>query len=258
MNRGLTPEIAPRSVSELRDRKSIREGREIKSRYACFEKLNGRNLKVLMLLSVVLPIGLLVSFRLAGILQKPTTGTTTLEAVKWEFQRPYPNQYIDIFDEIGSTYTVNEISATLHFIIWDYVPGSMERIPPGDRIYAEIKINATTTDPKGFVDSVSVFFRNDSKPSNVILLRTYINFVNLSLVDIMEERNPEAYAKTYVWLRSVNNPSKIYFSALNEWFLLDASSNRPHQMEVAYELTYYNGTVYKKLIQPFQLKILGG
>ena len=257
MNRGLTPEIMLRSVSELRDRKSIREGREIKSRYACFEKLNGRNLKVLMLLSVVLPIGVLVSFRLAGILQEPPIETTTLEAVKWEFQRPHPDQSVPIYNDLNATYVGNGLSVTFSLELWKYLNGSMSWIPPGDWIDMGIRINATVIEPDGFFDDVNIIFRNDSQPSHVNLLHTSLEYANLSLADIAEERNPESYTKAYVKLSAVNRQNRVYFSAFAQWNLLDASSNIVHQLEVTYELTYYNGTTYNKIIQPFQLKLLG-
>jgi len=223
------------------------------------KKLNGREIKALFVLSIVVPVGLLTTLRLSGVLKGPITisETTTLKAVKWEFQRPVPDQSIDIYDNLDATYVDNGLSATFRLEIWKYINGSMSWIPPGDWVDMGIRINATIINPNGFVNGVNVIFRNDSRPSHVNLLRTYLKFSNLSLVDIKEDRNLESYTKAYIKLSAVNHQNRIYFSAFAHWNLLDASSDLTHQMELTYELTYYNGTAYNKIIQPFQLSVFG-
>lgn len=54
------------------------------------KRLTTRDLKVLTLLSVVVPVSLLVTFRLTGILPEPErpitiAETITLDTIKWEF-----------------------------------------------------------------------------------------------------------------------------------------------------------------------------
>ncbi len=223
------------------------------------KKLNGRELKALFILSIVAPVSILISLRLTGILREPITisETTILEAVSWEFQRPHPDHSVPIFDNLNVTYVGNGVSVTFSLELWQYINGSMSWIPPGDWVDMKIMINATVTNPNGFVNDVYIVFQNDSQPSTAAWLRTFFSFENLSLANVKEERNPEAFTKGYVKLTGTNRPTQVHFLTVAHWFLLDASSDRTHQTEVVYELTYYNGTAYKKIIQPFQLKILG-
>lgn len=222
-------------------------------------KLNPRGIKALFFLSIVAPVGILTSLRLAGVLRQPITvsQTVTLETITWEFQRPYPNQYTLIIDKLDSKCDVDGLSVVLSLAVSDYTNGSMYWEPPGDWIRFRIVINASTVDPNGFVTGVNITFRNDSRPSHVILLRTHLESANLSLSNIREEREPQAYTKAYVELSNPNHRNRIYFSEVGEWFLLDTSSDLTHQMEVACGIIYFNGTAYKEIVQPFQLNVIG-
>jgi len=223
-------------------------------------KLNSREMKALFVLSIVAPVSILASLRLTRVLQEPRTisETITLEAVKWEFERPQPDQSIAIFDNLNVTYVGNGASVTFSLELRQYLNGSMSWIPPGDWVDMKIVINATVTNHHGFVNDVFIVFQNDSQPSTAAWLRTFFSFENLSLSDVKEERNPEAFTKGYVRLTGTSRPGQIHFSTVAHWFLLDASSDRAHQIVAVYELIYYNGTAYKKVIQPFQLRFVGG
>jgi len=214
-------------------------------------------MKAFFLMSVIIPLGLLTTLRLTGVLQGPMiiAETTTLETKKWEFQRPNPDQYTPLYDNLNATYVSDGLLAMFHLEIWDYVNGSMDWVPPGDWVFIETEINAIATNPNSFEESFYIAFRNDSQPSTVAWLRTYFSFTNLSLVTVNEDVNRDAFTKGYVRLAGINHPSKINFKTVAIWFLLDVSSDRTHQIEVSYELTYYNGTTYKRIIQPFQLKM---
>lgn len=214
------------------------------------KKLNSRNLKALTLLSVVLPISLLVSFRLTGILQEPITisETITLETIKWEFERL--NQTVTLNETLESQYSNSEMSTIMRVMIGSYIdhdPGFDDYVTMG------VSTNSTITTLNGFVESVYITLHKDNQ-CIVEWQETLFHFENLSLVGKVEGfiRDREAYIN----LRNMNHSKVIYLSATPTWFLLTPNS-QTHQMEITFELTYYNGTAYKKLIQLFQLKLLG-
>lgn len=220
------------------------------------ERLRKRKCVSLTLLSIVVPMSLLATFRLTGILQGPMTisETTTLDAVQWEFERPNPYpQGVPIDKKLDATYAADGLSTTLCLWIYDYV----DSVAGHDFIIMAMRVNSTATDFDVFIESVQVVSGKDSQPSTVDWVDTYFDFKNLSLVDLSHGRtNGEDYKKAFVRLTGVNHPSKVYFSMRAVWFLLTPNI-QTHQMELSYEVTYYNGTAYKKIIQPFQLKIVG-
>ena len=216
-------------------------------------RLNGRELKALFVLSIAVPVGVLVSLRLTSVLQEPIiiSETITLETIEWKFQRP--NQYVVIMDKLNVTYTVDDFSANMHVLVVDFANNS-QFSDDNDFLRMIMFINSTIPNQDGFVESVYVVFNKDQS-SKIDWIGTEFYFENLSLAERIDgyKSNMEAYVK----LNGMNHPDRIYFRATAEWSLL-TPKNQPHQLELLYELTYFNGTVYKKVVQPFQLRIFGG
>jgi hypothetical protein len=205
---------------------------------------------------MVVPVSLLATFRLTGIIKEPImiSKTITLDVVEWEFTRPLHDQFISINESVNTVYDSNDIKVNYRVFIAEYVPGSWEWIPPGPYLDMAIEINSSVANAVGFIEKIHVTFKN-FQPSNVILLRTFLDPVNLSLIDVMDGSFGE---EGRIFLAGVNHPLETYFSAaLFHWFLL-TQNTQESQMEVMFEITYYDGTVYSKVIQPFRLRIMGG
>lgn len=219
------------------------------------KKLNGREMKTLFILSIVVPVSLLTTLRLTGILQGPTaiSETTTLEAVRWEFERTQPFQTIG--KKLDVTYVQDGLSTKLRLLICNFVDGS-----PSDFcdsfMTMSLAVNSTAINPNAFVKNVDVVFNEYSQPSTVNWEDTCLDFKNLSLVALSSGYGGEQYEKAFVRLSNQNNAEEVSFSVLVMWYLW-TSNTLAHQAEITYELTYFNGTDYKKIIQPFQLKIAG-
>lgn len=218
------------------------------------EGLGKRKWMSLTLLSIIVPMSLLATFRLTGILQGPVTisKTTTLETVKWEFQRP--SQTVTLGDTLESSYTNDEISAAMHVILGSYIENTATI--DYDAVSIAVVINSTTTNPNGFIENIYFVFSEDYRASKVELQETDFDIKNLSLVRKAEGINGKDSIKAFIKLTGVNHPNNVYLLATAFWKLLTPNI-QTHQMEVVYELTYYNGTAYKKIIQPFQQKIIG-
>lgn len=216
------------------------------------EGLSKRKWVSLTLLSIVVPMSLLATFRLTGILQEPMTISETimLDAVQWEFERP--DHYVYLDDKLEALYINDELSATLRVVMGTYTDNAVA-YSGADVVTMGIEINSATINPKGFIERVHVVLRKDYKTS-IDWINTNLDFKNLSLVNLAE--GYERSTRAYIGLAGVNHTRSVYLWATGTWILL-TSKDQTHQMEVVYELTYYNGTAYKKIIQPFQLKIIG-
>jgi len=213
------------------------------------KRLNGREMKALFILSIVVPLGFLTTLRLTGILPEPITETTTLETIKWEFQRP--NQSVILDETLKSQYSSGEISTITRIRIGKYANDDPIL---GDFVTLGVSTNLTTIVPNTFVASVYVVLDMDNQSSIGWLITDGISYdaENLSLTGYAGGHQG---LRAYVSLKGVEQPKSAYFSAGTYWFLRTPHS-QTHQLEVAYELTYYNGTAYKKVVQPFQLKLL--
>ena len=203
-----------------------------------------------VLLAVVLPVSLVVAFRLLGGGTR-ISENITLDPVVWTFQRPHPNQHVIMEDKLEPSYSSDGLSATFYMWLSDYIPrvGSLNY----DTLRIKLAMNATATNPNGFIESVCVVFRKD-QISRVLWVTTGFNFQNLSLEDLAHGYRWKTQA--YIKLAGVNHASSVYARAVALW-MLESPNTQSHQMEAAYEIVYYNGTAYNRVVQPFQLNILG-
>jgi hypothetical protein len=72
----------------------------------------------LALLSIMIPVGLLATFRLTGVLEEPPTPEIiTTETVKWSMQRPAETIF-EIGETIENSYADNDTQITFEFIAY--------------------------------------------------------------------------------------------------------------------------------------------
>lgn len=176
-----------------------------------------------------------------------------MDPVIWTLQRP--NESVDILDKLNATYANDELSANLCVLMTHYENGSIVR-NDNDYLRMVIVVNATTSNPNSYIDSLYVAFVKDSQPSFVDWIHTYFRLENLFLSVVSDGWTFGSHKKTFVKLSGVNNTDNIYFRATAEWSLLTPNT-QSHQLEAASEITYYNGTAHNKIVQPFHLNIVG-
>jgi len=178
---------------------------------------------------------------------------TTLEPIVWAFQRPNDSvQFVSIDDKLNAPYVGDGLSANMYVMIGIYHENALA-YGGCDHLSMLMAINATVGNAGGYIESVHVVAQKD-QTSEVSWLGTLFDFENLSLADRADgyRRNTHAYIK----LASVNHTSSVHAKATVEWNLLTPNT-QSHQLEIAYEITYYNGTAYNKVVQPFQLNLVG-
>jgi len=209
--------------------------------------------KAIFILSVMIPTTLLTSLKLGGFLDVPATiaETKTLNMVNWE--SPRPTRHRDIYDVLEAPYVNDGLSATFSIVIGYYSESPSRN--DNDYLRMQVKIDSIALESTAFIEGVSIVFHPDCQPSFIEWLYTYIRFENLSLLGVSSGWTfGEEFKEPRIRLLGTNHPHNVSFSGTVEWSLL-TPNNQTHQMEITYELMYYNGTVYKKIIQPFQLKL---
>jgi len=217
------------------------------------KRLSGREMKAFLILSIVVPVGLLTTLRLTGVLKESLiiAETKTLETVEWEFQRP--DNYLAILKTLRVPFVQNGLSATFNLIINHYDPNTLSI--NFDEVSITIMMNFTVTHPHAFIRSVNVAFSMDNHSRLGMLVTRDItrSAENLSLTGHSWSHEG---TKAYISFEGIGQPRSAYLSTWDYWILI-SSFDQIHQLEVAYELIYNNGTAYKKLVQPFQLNLLG-
>jgi len=177
------------------------------------------------------------------------TENRALDPVVWTFQRP--SDSVDILDKLNATYT-GDLSVNMYVLILHYKNNSIF-VGDYDYLHISMAINATVGNAGGFIESVHVVAQKD-QTSEVDWLETQFEFENLSLAARAHGYRMDTQA--YIKLAGVNHTSSVHAKAIVEWNLLTPNT-QSHQLEVAYEIVYYNGTAYNKVVQPFQLNIVG-
>lgn len=210
-----------------------------------------RNLKVALLLSVVVPVGLLEAFKVTGVLREPTTPitvsqTTTLETVGWEVERPDGD--LNIQERIESMLEDEDVCVSQGILIGSYDPES-GRYGGSDSLL--LTVNVTATVQKGYVESVYLAFFEHYENARIDFFEAHqlLRFENLSIVDLKDWSQ-----QVFINLSGVNRPNGVCLWAPVDW-VLRSPNNQTHQMEIAFEVIHFNGTVYKKVVQPCHLKI---
>lgn len=199
-----------------------------------------------ILLAMVLPISLTVVFQLTrGI---TISDTLTLEPVTWTFQRPSdPEVDININETLEALYDY-EISMKLSILVWTYVGNCYS--DGTDCLSIMIGMNSTGSNPDAWIRSFYIVLR-DCQASGILFDGTDLYLENLTVSD-----SKPGYTQAFMKLDGVRNPNKVH---LKKWVLwkLPTPKSESHQMEIVSEITYYNGTAHNKIVQPFQLNILG-
>jgi hypothetical protein len=224
-----------------------------------FEMLKFRSWKAVFILSFIVPVSLLVTFRLTGVLHGPVAiaESTVLDVIMWEAERPdTPSNPLNIMDGvyINSLYE-NEIKLAQWILVADYDPSSEEYSGLPE---VTLNFNLTASTPKGYIHSINLTAEEKNYAyawvdcHQELLLCEEYKPCNLTVNDF-QDCHTGLNQTAFIHLAGVNYPSKVSFWVPFRW-LFYGPYNQTHVLNVTSELIYYNGTVFKKVVQPFQLK----
>jgi hypothetical protein len=202
---------------------------------------NRGNWKAILLLSIILPVGFFMGLKLSGIVPTAKLETVTLAPLAWRFN--LPTGYMVINQTLNATYAdaSGRVSFRLNLGSYDTFENNLDL----GIVFMAVPLN------RGFsVRSVLVYFGNDSQPS-------IIDFASYTVLDTFENLTLKAasWGEEAGILFSGNRTGVgCQFSAVGMWDLPTAS-NVTYEKQADFEVTYFNGTDYKRVVQPFNLTL---
>jgi len=216
-------------------------------------------MKALFVLSIVVPVGLLTTFRLTGILKEPMTitQTITVDTVSWNMSRPAisPRQIITVGKVVTNFCSDETISINSRILIAGYFEDRLSWPSDGDDDVLEIVVNVDTNTSKGYIHSVAVRF-SICDASSVLLIEhhpeaTFSRNLKMHLVYDRATNEHQAYVNAV----SANQPSAASVSVFTFLVFFD-KNNLNHEMVATSEIIYFDGATIRKIIIPIQLGVL--
>jgi hypothetical protein len=218
--------------------------------------------KVGLVLALIIPVGLFTTFRLTGVLPEPTTvsESVVLNTVQWQSIRPDGDIHID--KNVTASFN-GEINLSHTILIFAYY--RLDEDYGSDSVY--LSMNESAALEKGFVNNVNVTFQEDYGNSEIDLRDVPIWYGSSSGMQPLWDGNltVSSYAhelggsgtKAFLDLSGLGQPKSVSFGTFVHW-VLGSPQNQTHLLNVTMETTYYNGTGFERIVQPFQLKIAPG
>lgn len=205
----------------------------------------------MFLLSIVVPVSLLVTLRLTGVIPEPPE-TITIEAISWNMNRPkdltaFTN--LKVINLFGN----ENISADLSVSIDTY----FENSPAFD--YNDVFwliINATAKVNNGFIYSMVVKFSQVDTNAILIMDETPV-FISLRNLSIQSIRATATYKHEAGFTTVSFDQSKdCSLQILVHWIFFDKENGAKHPITATLELTYFNGTIYQRIAIPVSLEVM--
>lgn len=203
------------------------------------------------LLAIIVPVGLLVSFRLTGVLNEPSpVETVTVETVRFRMERP--TYTIGTDQQIQNYLEDGEISANFTVYAHFYNNFKSGYYAPSDHV--GIVVVATASVFQGFIESLYLNYTENSQTARVNFFEEHqlMIYQNLSILEYRDWMRGSW--KAFLKAAGENSPTSIYLRKPVDWVLY-SSFNQSHRLEMTMTVTYWNLTGHKELILPISLSL---
>lgn len=198
-----------------------------------------RKWKVILLVCVVVSVGFLAAWQ-TGLIGQPSTETINIKPVAWEFAHPTGDLQINQWQ--NASFVDNVCSLGFAIVVGNYAPldsyGTLMFLTSAD-------ISGESSD--FYVKTASVSIVNLTGSFGVEVLQTQINFENLSLAGV---------GVNYVRFVGNGHPKSAHLSAVAMW-TVNPPANLTCQATAVLEVVYFNGTMFRQILQPFNLLLNG-
>jgi hypothetical protein len=201
-----------------------------------------RKWKVILLVCVIVPLSFLVAWQ-TGLIGQPSTETINIKPVTWEFAHPTGSLRINQWQ--NASFVDNACSIAFAIVIGDY--STMDSL---GTLRFLTRADISGKSPNFYVKTASVSFANLTGSFGLEVQQTQINFENLSLA---EQIGAGADSVGFVGNSSVKS---AYLSVIAYW-TVNPPANLTCQATAVLEVVYFNGIMFRQILQPFNL-ILNG
>lgn len=210
------------------------------------------------LIGIIIPVSLLVTFKLTGILTSSTIAETfTADTVNWNMERPNDNFWLR--EKVENSYRSEEVLVRLDIFIDGY---SEYWQGYGGRDLINMNVSMTANVHDGWVGRAYFVFYASYNQSKVVMYSPdkwavmYSMLENLSITDwgcgIFKEEPLKEGVNAFIDTVGTANPSRAYFNCPVHW-VFKSPNNQTETLEIVVEITYFNGTAYKKAVLPITL-----
>jgi hypothetical protein len=227
--------------------------------------------KGILLLSMIIPIGILTGLKVAGIGGPAQVETTVLSPVTWHFEKPSFSPGMDLWvvspNEalVRNSFENNEINAT--FIVcplsFDVIRADFDNSP-----LIVLDANLTTSVTDGYLENVLLTFNESYAPSQVRMdallwfgpqRPDHATLSNLTLTDAachdFRETLLAGDLKAYANAVGVNSPREVAFGLGPTLWILNAPANLSQELDITAQVTYFNGTNHVNVVLPAVLRM---
>jgi len=214
------------------------------------KKLEWNRKTAFFVVSIAMAAVLLVIFAPKGM---EIAETVALDPVAWNFQRPVEASGNSTFINETLRFPFSNGGLQMESNLWLFVYMDRPFMDLWDSLEFQLCIEAKVIHSKSFIDSVFIIAHKGNETC-VDWHETDTVVGNLSIVDI-----EDGYLKSSlacIRLEGKNNPRSIYAETIAHWELLTPNSES-HKLEIMIEVVYFDGSDYRKVVQPFQLNIIG-
>ena len=207
--------------------------------------------KATLILSIMLPVSLLATFKMSGVLMEPQTPeTVTLEAVTWNMTRP--TSFFTVDEWVNNSYTGNDnASLTLGVHVQEYYEDDLGD-PANGNDYVKLGILGAVNVCAGFVNSIAVDVYGVDAHTCVIF---QTSSWSMKLQNLTNPRIVNPYTSGHVEASATNQSKQALLSVTVYWVFLD-QNNINHKVTVDAKVTYFDGAAYQTVITPFVLDVL--
>jgi hypothetical protein len=220
------------------------------------ERVAKRKWIAITLAAVILPMSLLTTFKLTGIIPEPQTPETiTLKPIYWEMERP--SYSTNVGEEIKNTYTDGGVTVEMGVFVAGY---SKEHsfYDYDDLLEFSVFVNATQG---AILSSMIKYYPVDENATILLFTDEHTLILRNATATEMNKFGTNS-SEAYVAIKALNKPCYIKSWAL--WVFQDKNFNyhqlrtapvETHQVHADLEVLCFNGSVYKKIVTPIHLEV---
>ena len=203
---------------------------------------------------MLVPVSLLATFRIVGVIPEPelephVSETITLETMQWQMERP--QTLVGFDDNARSVYADDFLSISVDVRIYvdndDWSGDFLEGWALFSGSISTVVARFQPIDPDSIIDIDEEVFQNPPRYPTAV--------ANMTLVDVkgVGTNSTEAYARA----KATSSPSSL--AVVTYWLFYDViENNKDHKLKMTFEVTYFNGTVYRRILAPVTLEVLVG
>jgi len=212
--------------------------------------LHERKWQVTLLLSIIVPAGVLTGLGLNSLRNKPAISQTiNLNPISWNMTRPA--NLLVINKSLENVYADETILLNFKLFIWVY-----DNDDPWVGDLVEVRPRLAVNLSKGYVDSLTIRFSGIDTASHLDIISGPIgSFLWVNNLQINAIEDSWKTSQPYVAATATGKPEDCSLVLMTYWIFSDKNSQN-HMLTATLELVYFDGDVYKKVVAPIQFGVL--